>query len=265
MEINFDKTNIMGILNVTPDSFSDGSNNYTLESLKLKVEKMILEGATIIDVGGESTRPGAHRVSLEEELNRVIPVIEMIANNFDVLISIDTYKSEVAKRAVEVGASIINDVRGNTYDGKMLDVVEEFDVYYIAMHNKEKGKSSIIKSIEEEFDRILTECSVKEINISKVILDPGIGFLKSKEDNLKILKGLSKLKQKYASQEFLIGVSRKGFIGKINNIEEPNKRVIGTCVISSLAVQASIKIIRVHDVLENVQAVEMMEAILRID
>lgn len=252
---------IFGILNMTPDSFSDGGSYLDIETAMQHVSEMINDGATIIDVGGESTRPGSEFVSAEEEINRVVPIIKQISENFDVQISIDTYKSEVARAAVEAGASIINDVQANEYDGKMLDVVAEYNVQYIAMHSREKESENLQLGIELLFIQILNLASELEISNDQIILDPGIGFNKDINDNLKILKHMDVLRSKFPNNKLLIGTSRKRFIGSINNVPEAHERVIGTVTTTILAYQAGIDYVRVHDVRANKQAIEMLEAI----
>lgn len=252
---------IYGILNITPDSFSDGGSYINLEAAKAHVEAMINDGATIIDIGGESTRPGAEIVSAEEEIKRVVPVIEMIKANFDVDISIDTYKSPVAKAAIEAGATIINDVQANAYDGQMLQLVAQYDVQYIAMHSRPVEEGSLQLDIELLFIQILNLANELEINPKQIILDPGIGFNKNINDNLKILKNLDLLRSKFPNNQILLGTSRKRFIGSINNLPVANERVIGTVTTTILAYQANLDYVRVHDVLANKQAIEMLEAI----
>ncbi len=256
------KTYIMGILNITPDSFSDGNSYMEIEEAKKQVSKMINEGANIIDVGGESTRPGADFVFIEEEIKRVIPIIKMIKENFDILVSIDTYKSEVAKEAVIAGADIINDIWANKYDLNMLDIVKEYDVFYIAMHNKKEKKydKDIILDIKEDYDNLLINCQKKNINLNKIILDPGIGFVKGKEENLEVLSRLKELRESF-DNIMLLGTSRKSFIGTINNIDIPKDRVIGTCVTTVYGLEAGFEIFRVHDIKENKQTIEMVKAI----
>ncbi len=260
--INKNQTYIMGILNVTPDSFSDGNSYMNIEDAKKQVSKMIKEGANIIDVGGESTRPGADFVSISEEIKRVVPIIKMIKENFDILVSIDTYKSEVANEAVIAGADIINDVWSNKYDKKMLDVVSKHNVYYVAMHNKKEKKydEGVIKDIILDYKNILKECEKKNIDLNKVILDPGIGFAKGKKENLEVLSNLKKIRKEF-SNIMLLGTSRKSFIGTINNIDIPRDRVIGTCVTTVYGLEADFEIFRVHDVKENRQTIEMVKAI----
>ncbi len=260
--INKNQTYIMGILNITPDSFSDGNSYMKIEEAKKQVKKMIDDGAHIIDVGGESTRPGAEFVSIEEEIKRVVPIIKMIKENFNVLISIDTYKSDVAKEAVIAGADIINDVWANKYDFNMLDVVKEYEVFYVAMHNKKEKKydKDVILDIKEDYEKLLEDCKNKNIDLNKVILDPGIGFAKGKEENLEVLSRLKELRESF-DNIMLLGTSRKSFIGTINNVDIPKDRVIGTCVTTVYGLEAGFEIFRVHDVKENKQTIEMVKAI----
>lgn len=260
--LNKDNKYIMGILNVTPDSFSDGNEYMDLEKAYKQVEKMISNGANIIDVGGESTRPNATFVDSKEEIKRVIPIIKMIKKNFDIMLSIDTYKSEVAKEALIAGADIINDVWSNKYDGKMLNLVKEYDVYYIAMHNQEDKfyKEDLISVIKKDFNNTINEAKKLNIKEEKIILDPGIGFAKDINNNLEILARLDELKEGF-NNIFLLGTSRKSFIGQINKIEEANKRIIGTCVTTMYGLKAGFEIFRVHDVKENKEVIEMIEAI----
>lgn len=250
--------NIFGILNVTPDSFSDGGNYVDLEQAKKQVKKMIEDGATVIDVGGESTRPGASFVDAQTEISRVVPVIKMIKKNFDIEVSIDTYKSEVAYAAVIAGATIINDVKANSYDHKMLEIVKNHNIKYIAMHSFDCD--DVMQDIYRCFNQIINEFKEMGISDSKLILDPGVGFNKDINDNIKIMNNLKKMKSDFSSFEFLLGTSRKRFIGSINNLEVANERVIGTVVTSVLAYQANFEYVRVHDVLENKQAIEILEA-----
>lgn len=252
---------IYGILNITPDSFSDGGNYLQLDDAKVHVEEMINAGATIIDIGGESTRPGAEFVSIEEEIRRVVPIIEMIKANYDVAISIDTYKSEVARAAVEAGATIINDVQANAYDGKMLQLVAEYNVQYVAMHSRAVEEGNLQLDIEFLFIQILNLANELGIKNEQIILDPGIGFNKNINDNLKIIKNLDLMKSKFPNNKLLLGTSRKRFIGSINNLPAAKDRVIGTVTTTILAYQAGFDYVRAHDVLANKQAIEMLEAI----
>lgn len=252
---------IFGILNVTPDSFSDGGSYVDIELAKTRVAKMIEEGADVIDIGGESTRPGAEFVSAETEIVRVVPVIEMIKKNFDIEISIDTYKSQVAEAAVHAGATIINDVQANRYDGKMLELVKKYNVKYVAMHSRKVIDQSILLDIDILFIEILNLAHELGIKSDQIILDPGIGFNKNINDNLKIIKQMKILRDRYPNCQFLLGTSRKRFIGTINELPIASERVIGTVVTTVLGYQAGFDYVRVHDVLENKQAIDMVDAV----
>lgn len=252
---------IFGILNVTPDSFSDGGSYVDIELAKTRVAKMIEEGADVIDIGGESTRPGAEFVSAETEIVRVVPVIEMIKKNFDIEVSIDTYKSQVAEAAVHAGATIINDVQANRYDGKMLELVKKYNVKYVAMHSRKVIDQSILLDIDILFIEILNLAHELGIKSDQIILDPGIGFNKNINDNLKIIKQMKILRDRYPNCQFLLGTSRKRFIGTINELPIASERVIGTVVTTVLGYQAGFDYVRVHDVLENKQAIDMVDAV----
>lgn len=257
------KTKIVAILNVTPDSFSDGGKYVNIDEARKQVEKLINEGADIIDVGGESTRPGADFVSIEEEIKRVVNVIKMIKSEFNTLVSIDTYKSEVAEASIQAGADIINDVWGNKYDGKMLNLVKKYNVDYIAMHNskEEQYTNGVVCDVIDYFNSIIEDTKAIGIDKNKLILDPGIGFAKDINDNLAIMNNLAQIRTKFNDYKFLLGTSRKRFIGTITNEIKPNKRVIGTTVTTTMAANANVDYVRVHDVLENKQAILMTEAI----
>jgi len=253
------KTSVMGILNVTPDSFSDGgkySRNgiLSLDSVMFAVEKMIEDGADIIDVGGESTRPNFERVPAEEEMERIIPVIEGIKSRFDTKISVDTYKAQVAQNAVLAGADIINDVRIDGFNAQMAKVVAKAQVDYILMHNK-AGYNDLIADLKQDVEDY-HRCGVDK---SKIILDPGVGFNKTFEDNLRCIRELDELCK--LGYPVLLGVSNKSVIG--NALKLPiEERLEGTLATSVLAVKAGVKYIRVHDVKANVRAIKMAEAVI---
>lgn len=258
-----EKTIIMGILNVTPDSFSDGGNFNTVENAVKRALEMIEDGVDIIDIGGESTRPGHEAVGLEEEIKRVIPVIEAIRKVSDIPISIDTYKGEVAKRAIESGASLINDVWGFKKDSYISEVAAKYDVPCCLMHNRgDKNYKEIINDMLcdlKESINIALRAGVKKENI---ILDPGIGFAKTYEDNLVVMKNLKEFKT--LGYPVLLGTSRKSFIGKALNIEEPKDRVEGTISTTVMGVMAGCEFVRVHDVKANKRAAMMTEVISKV-
>lgn len=253
-------TYIMGILNVTPDSFSDGGKYNRMDEALFHVEEMIKDGAAIIDVGGESTRPGYTRISDEEEIQRVTPIIREIKNRFDIPVSIDTYKSKVAKAAVEAGADLINDIWGLKADPDMAGVIAESGVVCCLMHNRENTDyrdfvEDMLKDLQESVD-LAMQAGISE---DKIILDPGVGFAKSYEQNLLAIQQVGRLKE--LGYPVLLGTSRKSVIGLTLNTEK-NERVEGTLVTSVFGVQQGCAFLRVHDVKENLRAVNMTRAIM---
>jgi dihydropteroate synthase len=261
------KVYIMGILNVTPDSFSDGGEYLNLDKAMSHVEKMINDGADIIDIGGESTRPFSDPVSVDEELSRVIPLIEKINENFNTIISIDTYKSQVAEEAVKNGAEIINDISGLTFDPEMENVVSKYHVACCVMHIKGKPnnmqENPVYKNLKGEIYHFLFDKvnQLKNLGIEKIIIDVGFGFGKSLDDNYRLLNKLKKFKS--IDCPILAGISRKSMIGKIVN-EKPKKRLHGTIALNTIAILNGARIIRVHDVKENYQAAKVIEKYLEL-
>ncbi|PDM41734.1 MULTISPECIES: dihydropteroate synthase [unclassified Geobacillus] len=254
------KTMIMGIVNVTPDSFSDGGRFYDIDRAVEHAKRLVADGADIIDIGGESTRPGAEKVSLEEELRRVIPVVKAVAQEIDVPISIDTYKAEVAKQAIEAGAHIINDVWGAKADAKMAEVAAFYDVPIILMHNRHDLQyrdliSDMISDLMESV-AITKRAGVKDENI---ILDPGIGFAKTLEHNLEVMRRLDEFAK--LGYPLLLGTSRKRFIGHVLDLPV-NERVEGTGATVCLGIVKGAHIVRVHDVLPIARMAKMMDAML---
>jgi dihydropteroate synthase len=261
------QTLIMGILNVTPDSFSDGGKFDTPEQAAAYAIKMVEDGAHIFDIGGESTRPGAKPVSLDEELNRTAPVIEAIRNQSDCIISIDTYKSEVAAGALDAGANMVNDISGFTFDEGMAQLVADKEVPVVIMHikgtprdmQKEPNYDHLIREIKEYFT--LQIASAKEAGIYdfNIILDPGIGFGKRLEDNFELIR---ELKQICAmGYPVLIGPSRKSFIGMVLNLPVA-ERLEGTLASITAGVMNGARIIRVHDVIATHRTVTITEKIM---
>lgn len=256
-----ERTYVMGILNVTPDSFSDGGKFNNIEAALKKTKELIDDGADIIDIGGESTRPNFEVVKAEEEIKRVVPIIKAIKENFDIPISIDTYKSETAKAAIEAGADLINDVWGFKKDKNMAKVAYEYGVPCILMHNREKAEynnlmEDVISDLEESIN-IALEAGVKKENI---ILDPGIGFAKTLEENLKVMNNLEKIRD--MGYPVLLGTSRKSMIGLTLDLPV-DKRLEGTIATTVLGIVKGSEFIRVHDVLENKRACVMTDAILK--
>ncbi len=257
----------MGVLNVTPDSFSDGGEFFSAQSAIKHGLSLIEDGAEIIDIGGESTRPGAESLTIDNELNRVLPVIEEIRKrNNEILISIDTYKSEVAKQAIECGADIVNDISGFTMDSKMPTIVSDYGVPVILMHIKGNPKTmqnnpeydDVIEEINSYFRNQISIAKAAKINPEKIILDPGIGFGKNLEHNFSILNRLNQLC--VHGYPIMIGTSRKSFIGLTLDLP-PNDRVEGTAATVSVGIMNGARIIRVHDVKEMKRVVTIVEKI----
>lgn len=254
----------MGILNATPDSFSDGGR-YDLKAMLKRVETMIAEGADIIDIGGESTRPGSQRVTVEEEIKRVVPVIEAVAARFDIPISIDTSKSEVAKAAVSVGAEIINDISGLTFDPVMPEVAAKTNAGLILMHlrgtfetmHDQPPVPDIIAEVSRGFRQSIKTALTAGVQKQNIALDIGIGFSKTFEQNLELIAKLDKLVSEFEEYPIVVGASRKSFIGKILNGMSPDERLAGSLAVAALAVANGANIIRIHDVKETVEAVRV--------
>ena len=253
------KTYIMGILNVTPDSFSDGGKFNTLDKALNHAQQMIDEGADILDIGGESTRPGHSLISDEEEISRVVPVIERLKQEFDIPISLDTYKSKVAEAGIKAGADLINDVWGLKYDADLAKIIAKYDMPCCLMHNRHsKVYTHFLEDVNNELRESINLAHLAGIKDEKIILDPGIGFGKTPELNLIMLNHLDSLKS--LGYPLLLGTSRKSTIGLV--LDTPvNERVEGTLVTSVLAVIHDYMFVRVHDVKANYRAVKMMEAI----
>ena len=255
------QTYIMGILNVTPDSFSDGGRYDTMDAALKHAEEMILDGADILDVGGESTRPGHVQITEEEEIARVVPVIKKLKEKFDVPVSIDTYKSRVARAALDAGADLVNDIWGLKYDEDMAGVIAEYDVACCLMHNREKAEYThflpeVLLDLEESV-RLAKEAGISDEHI---MLDPGIGFGKTYEMNLEMLKHLSSLQS--LGYPVLLGTSRKSVIGLTLDLPA-DQREEGTLVTTVMGIMGGCSFVRVHDVKANYRAIKMTEAILR--
>ncbi len=256
------RTLVMGILNVTPDSFSDGGRHNEVEAALAHAKKMLAEGADIIDVGGESTRPGAKEVSLEEEIQRVVPVIEALARETDAIISIDTYKAQVAEQAVAAGAHIINDVWGMQREPEIAQVAGRHKVPVIAMHNQ-KGTTydgDILEAMKVFFQRTVAIAEGAGMRLDQLVLDPGIGFGKTPIQNVQVMGRLQELNE--LGYPVLLGTSRKSMIGAILDLPS-DQRVEGTIATNVLGVMAGCEIIRVHDIVENRRAIRVADAIVR--
>ena len=265
---DFDSLKIMGIINVTKDSFYPGSRKLNLKEILSTTSQMIENGVDIIDVGGESTRPGADPVELEEELHKVVPAIKAIKENFDVLVSVDTYKAKVAAKAVEAGADIINDISAMRFDSDMVEVAKDSGVPVVLMHIKGTPKNmqinphydDVIKELMEYFDERINYAIEKGISPEKIIIDPGIGFGKRFEDNIEILKKIDSFKT--FGKPVLIGASRKSMIGAILDGAPVEERLEGTLAISAWCFFRGVDIIRVHDVKENARLIKTLKAFL---
>lgn len=255
-----EKTFIMGILNLTPDSFSDGGKFNHVESALAHAEEMIANGADIIDVGGESTRPGAEYVDAAEEIKRVVPIIEKLSKSINVPISIDTYKAEVAEQAVIAGATIINDVWGAKADPNMAAVAAKYKVPIILMHNRaERNYEQLIPDMIADLKESVEIAKCAGVQDDKIILDPGIGFAKTQEDNLVVMRNLEVFAK--LGYPVLLGTSRKSFIGRILDLP-PSDRMEGTGATVCLGIEKGCSIVRVHDVLGIARMAKMMDAML---
>jgi len=261
---NFEISNhtyVMGILNVTPDSFSDGGCYNQSDAALFRVEEMIKEGVDIIDIGGESTRPGAIEVSWEEEMQRVIPVIKRIKECFDIPLSLDTYKADVAKAGIEAGIDLVNDIRGLKADSKMAGIIADAQIPCCLMHNRRDSVyQNYIQDVLDDLEESLVLAKDAGITKDKIILDPGIGFAKTYEQNLELLNQLEVLHS--LGYPILLGTSRKSVIGLTLNVPA-DERVSGTLATTVMAVMKACSFVRVHDIKENVQAIKMTEAILK--
>lgn len=266
--LNFNRTLLMGIINVTPDSFYSNSRKLEKEDILNTAKSMVENGVDIIDIGGQSTRPGSSFIDEEEELNRVIPAVEMVRESFpEVLISVDTFRAKVAEEAIKKGADIINDISAFRFDGNLVRIVKEYNTPYILMHMKGTPKDmqinphyiDLTKDILEFFVEKLDFIVKNGVNEDRVIIDPGIGFGKRYEDNLEILARIKEFKS--LKKPLLIGASRKSFIGKALSDLPPEERLEGTLGVTALCVLNDVDIIRVHDVKENKRVVKVLEAI----
>ena len=256
------RTYIMGILNVTPDSFSDGGNFNEIDKAIKHAKEMIEDGADIIDIGGESTRPGYTYIDPKEEAQRVVPVIKEIKKQIDSPISVDTYKSSVAEEALKVGTDMINDIWGLQKDKNMASIVAKYDAHVCIMHNQDGTEydKDIMESIKEFLNESINIALNAGIKKEKIVLDPGIGFGKTFEQNLEVLRRLDELNE--LGYPVLLGTSRKSVIGNVLNVE-PKERLEGTIATTVLGVRDGVDIVRVHDVKENLKAAKMADAIYR--
>jgi len=269
-----DRTYVMGVLNVTPDSFSDGGQFNTLESALSQAKHLINAGVDILDIGGQSTRPGAEQISVEEERRRVIPVIEAIRASEDKnlahgIISVDTTQAEVARAAIRAGADLVNDISGGTFDSAMFSTVADLGIPIILMHirgtpetmQKNTDYTDLIGEIYDFLERQIQTAQAAGLSHSQIAVDPGIGFAKSYAQNLEILRQIPTFRQLHCP--ILIGPSRKSFIGWILNQPEPKERAWGTAAACCAAIAGGADILRVHDGKEMVEVCKVADAIWR--
>lgn len=255
------RTYVMGILNVTPDSFSDGGKWNDRDRALRHVEEMVEQGADLIDVGGESTRPGYTPVGDAEEIERMAPVIQAVKEHFDVPVSLDTWKAKVARAGIQAGADLINDIWGLKKDGEMAEVIAESGLPCCLMHNRENMEyHNYMQDVAADLAETIRLAGDAGIGDDRIILDPGVGFAKSREQNLEIINCLEELK--VFGYPLLLGCSRKSVIGLTLDLPL-EQRLEGTLATTVVGVMKGCMFVRVHDVRENVRAVRMTEAILR--
>lgn len=266
-----ERTLIMGVLNVTPDSFSDGGHYYTPEQGRARAEQLIEEGADIIDVGGESTRPGAEPVSAEEELRRVVPVVEHLAKNIEVAVSVDTTKSEVALAALQAGAEIINDISALRFDFRIADEVAKAGAGLVLMHSRGTPATmhrlppvpEILEEVTRSLRSSIAMAARRGVQARQIVLDPGIGFGKSPEQNVELIAGLAEFARRFREFPILIGTSRKSFIGRLLEGAPVEDRIHGTMASITAAVLNGADIVRVHDVRAARETLRVADAIRR--
>jgi len=269
-----ERTLIMGILNVTPDSFSDGGQFVTLDSALAQAEKMIAEGADIIDVGGESTRPGGEPVSVEEEIDRVVPVISALVQRTDVPISVDTTKSEVARAALDAGAAIVNDISALRFDFYVADAVARAGAGLVLMHSRGTPATmhrlppvaDVMHEVKHSLRASINMAERRGVKRESIVIDPGIGFGKTQEQNLELIAKLDELIAVFPEYPLLIGTSRKSFIGRILADESgtpapAEDRLHGSLATITAAILHGAHIVRVHDVKETVDTIRVAQAI----
>ncbi|WP_199322327.1 MULTISPECIES: dihydropteroate synthase [Calothrix] len=263
------QTYLMGVLNVTPDSFSDGGEFNNLHGAVAQAKALVAAGADIIDVGGQSTRPGAEQITLEEELQRVLPVVQALRSEIDLPVSVDTTRAEVAKASVAIGADLINDISGGTFDPQMLPTVANLGVPIVLMHirgnpqnmQQQTDYQDLMAEIYNFLAQQITAATAVGIDQQKIIIDPGIGFAKNYEQNLEIFRRLQSLKT--LKCPILVGPSRKSFIGRILNQPDAKARVWGTAAACCAAIFHGADILRVHDVKEMRDVLLVTDAIYR--
>lgn len=256
------KTYIMGILNVTPDSFSDGGRYNNMDNAIKQAVHMEENGADIIDTGGESTRPGSQPVSVQEEIERVIPIIQRLSEVIHIPISVDTYRAKTAEEALKAGAHMINDIWGLKHDPELAEVAATFNSPICIMHNRSNGTgyNNLIQDMLLELSESINIAIKAGIRENNIIIDPGIGFAKTWEQNLLVMRHLEEFKK--LGFPVLLGASRKSFIGKVLDLEV-HERLEGTLAVTAAGIMKGIDVVRIHDVLENVRVAKMIDSIVR--
>lgn len=268
-KISLKRTLVMAILNVTSDSFSDGGKFFSADEALKQTEKLIEEGADLLDIGGESTRPAGKQVDIEEEIRRVVPIIEAVEKRFSIPISVDTSKSEVAEKAVEAGAEIINDVSGLRFDEQIAAIAAKEKTGLVLMHlrgtfetmHKQTPVSDILEEVSDGFKFSLSKAKNFSVDDETIVLDVGIGFGKTFEQNLELLGNLDKLVAEFPNYPMLIGASRKSFLGKILGDVPVSERLNGSLASAAIAAWNGAKILRVHDVKATVETLKVVEAV----
>ena len=264
-----EKTLVMAILNATPDSFSDGGRYFSTAEALERAETLIAEGADIIDVGGESTRPGGEQISAEEETRRVLETIRAICEKFDIPVSIDTTKSEVAAAALDAGAEIVNDISGLRFDARIGEVAARAKAGLVLMHSRgefatmhtQPPVENILAEVVKGFRQSIEKAKSFGVEPENIALDVGIGFGKTLGDNLKLLAKLNEIVREFESFPLLVGASRKSFIGKVSGDIPANQRINGSLAAAALAVWNGAHIVRVHDVRATVEALKIVDAV----
>jgi dihydropteroate synthase len=265
--LSFTKPHVMAIINVTPDSFYDGGKYGDASDVLRDAEEKVKQGATILDLGASSSRPNAKEISEEEEWSRLEQPLKELRKKFpDVFISVDTYRSSIAKRSVEMGADIINDISGGNFDPKMFETISKLDAIYVLMHiqgtpqtmQKEPSYQNVVKEVKEHLEKKTKQ--LQDLGFDKIILDPGFGFGKNIEHNFSLLKFLGEFVNDFP---VLIGISRKSMVNKVIHTS-PVTALNGTTVLNTIALMNGAKILRVHDVTEAMQAIELVEFYQRI-
>ena len=267
-----DRPLVMGILNVTPDSFSDGGRFYSFDDALKRAEQMIAEGAGIIDIGGESTRPGSEQIDPEVEIERTLPVVSALAKRFEVPISADTSKSKVARALLDGGAEIINDISGLRWDPKIAGLAAETGAGLVLMHSRGNfgemhtlpAVADIFSDIGAEFTTALTLAHEAGVADEQIALDVGIGFGKTPVQNLELIAKLDDLIAEFPAFRMLVGASRKSFIGKLLDIPDPANRLSASLAAAVIAAWNGASILRVHDVRETVEALRMVDALRKV-